>query len=84
VTSVGQNSNIYLTVVYFFNASDFRHLWQLKTAVFLHGCLICGVLLYLCRNKLDQHTLLDGNALTFKILKATTLNVNIMNILNGI
>ncbi len=44
MTSGGKNSNIGL-IVYFFNANVFRHLWQLKTAVFLHRCLICFVLL---------------------------------------
>ncbi len=35
--SGGQSSNLYLNVVHFFNSS--RHLWQLKTAVFLHWSL---------------------------------------------
>jgi hypothetical protein len=38
-TSGAQSSNVYLNVVHFFNASV-RHLWQLKTVVFLHWCLI--------------------------------------------
>ncbi len=38
--SGGQSYNVYLIIVNFFNASVFRHLWQLKTVVFLHWCLI--------------------------------------------
>ncbi len=38
------HSNIYLIVVYFFIESVLRHLWQLKTAVFMHSCLIRSVL----------------------------------------
>ncbi len=45
MTSGGQISNIYLFVVYFFNASVFRQLWQLKTSVFLHRDLIHSILL---------------------------------------
>jgi len=45
-TSGGQSSNLYLNVVHFFNTGELiRHLWQLKTFVFLHWCLICAVLL---------------------------------------
>jgi hypothetical protein len=40
-TSGGQSSNLNLKVVHFFNT--IRNLWQLKTAVFLHWCLICTV-----------------------------------------
>jgi hypothetical protein len=36
-TSGGQNSNMYLNVVHFFNTI---HQWQLKNVVFLHWCLI--------------------------------------------
>jgi hypothetical protein len=43
VTSGGYNSNLYLIVVYFFNTSVFRHLCKLKTAVFLHRCVICNM-----------------------------------------
>jgi hypothetical protein len=42
-TSGGQSSNLHLNVVHFFN--NIRHLWQLKTVVFLHRCLICAALL---------------------------------------
>ncbi len=40
--SGGQNSNIYLNVVYFLTPVLIRHLWQLKTVIFLHKCLICA------------------------------------------
>ncbi len=43
-TSGGQSSNLYLNVVHFCNTSV-KHLWQHKTIVFLHWCLICIVLL---------------------------------------
>ncbi len=46
-TSVGQSSHLYFNVVHSFNASVFRHVWQLKTVVFLHWCLIRTVLLCL-------------------------------------
>jgi hypothetical protein len=46
-TSGGQSSNLYLNVVYFFNASVNLHilLCQLKTVTFLRSCLIRAVLL---------------------------------------
>jgi len=43
-TSGGQSSNLYLNLVHFFNTSVIRHLWQLKTVVFLHWSLICALL----------------------------------------
>jgi len=43
-TSGGQNLNLYLNVVHFFNTSV-RHQWQHNTVVFLHWCLIHAVLL---------------------------------------
>jgi len=42
-TSGGQSSNLYLYVVHFLTPVLIKHLWQLKTAVFLHWCLICAV-----------------------------------------
>jgi len=44
--SGGQSSNLYLNVVPFLTAVliRHRHLWQLKTVVFLHWCLIFAVL----------------------------------------
>jgi hypothetical protein len=39
-TSGGQSSNLYLNVVHFSTPELIRHLRQLKTAVFLHWCLI--------------------------------------------
>jgi hypothetical protein len=44
-TSGGQSSNLYLNVVHFSTPELIRHLWKLKTIVFLHWCLICAVLL---------------------------------------
>ncbi len=44
-TSGGQNSNMYLNVVHFLAPVLIRHLWQAKTVVFLHRCLIHAVLL---------------------------------------
>jgi len=43
-TSGCQSSYLYLNVVHFFNTSVIRHLWQLKTIVFLHWCLIRALL----------------------------------------
>ncbi len=37
-TSGGQCSNLYLNVVHFSTPVWIRHLWQLKTVVFLHWC----------------------------------------------
>ncbi len=45
-TSGGQSSNLYLNVVQFFNN---RHLWQLKTVVFWHWCLMCAVLIHVIK-----------------------------------
>jgi hypothetical protein len=43
-TSGGQSYNPYLNAVYFFSTPELiRHLWQLKTVVFLHWCPICAV-----------------------------------------
>ncbi len=42
--SAGQSSNLYLNVVHFFNTSANRHLWRLKTVLFLHWCLIWSIL----------------------------------------
>jgi hypothetical protein len=39
-TSGGQSANPYLNVVHFSTPVLIRNLWQLKTAVFLHWCLI--------------------------------------------
>ncbi len=44
-TSGGQSSNLYLNVIHFFKTSINQTLWQLKTVVFLHWCLICAHLL---------------------------------------
>jgi hypothetical protein len=45
-TSGGESSNLYLTAVHFLTPVLIRHLWQLKTVVVLHWCLICAVLIY--------------------------------------
>jgi hypothetical protein len=45
-TSDVQSSNLYLNVVHFFNIFLIGHLWQLKTVVFLHWCLMLAVLLF--------------------------------------
>jgi hypothetical protein len=42
-TSGGKSSNLHLNV-HFSTSVLFRHVWQLKTVVFLHWCLICAVL----------------------------------------
>jgi hypothetical protein len=39
-TSGGQNSHLYLNVVYFLTPALNRHLWQLKAVIFLHWCLL--------------------------------------------
>ncbi len=45
-TSGGQNSNIYLNVVHFFNTSVNQTFVAAKTVIFLHRCLICTLLLH--------------------------------------
>ncbi len=49
-TSGGQSSNLYLNVVHFSPPVLIRHLWQLKTVAFLHWCLICAILLFVCKH----------------------------------
>jgi hypothetical protein len=40
-TSGAQSSNLYLNAVHFYQTPVLiRHLWQLKTVIFLHWCLI--------------------------------------------
>jgi hypothetical protein len=41
--SGGQSSNLYLNIVHFSTPVLVTHLWQLKTVVFLHWCLIHAV-----------------------------------------
>jgi len=44
-TSGAQSSNLYLNVFFFLSTPVLiRHLWQLKTFVFLHRCAIWAVL----------------------------------------
>ncbi len=44
-TSGGQSFYLNLNVVHFLTPVLIRHLWQLKTVVFLHWCLIRVILL---------------------------------------
>jgi hypothetical protein len=46
-TSGCQSSNFYLKLFIFSTPGFIRHLWQLKTVVILHRCLIGAVLLLL-------------------------------------
>jgi len=48
-TSDGQSSNQNLNVVHFLTPGLIRHLWQLKTVVSLHWCLISAGLLIICK-----------------------------------
>ncbi len=57
-TSGGQSSNLYLNVVPFLTTVLIRHLWQLKTVVSLHWCLICGVQFKTCRLISEQGQIL--------------------------
>ena len=50
-TSGGKNSILYLNVIIFLTPVLFRYLWQLKTLVFLHRCLLCVILLEPCKVK---------------------------------
>ncbi len=51
-TCGGQNSNLYLILFHFSTPVLIRHLWQLKTVVFLYRCQMHGVLLKcFCANK---------------------------------
>ena len=42
-TSGGQSSHLFLNVVHFLTPVLIRHLWQFKTVVFLHWCLIRAI-----------------------------------------
>jgi hypothetical protein len=46
-TSGGQSSYQYLNVVHFLTPMLIKYVWQLKTIVFLHRCLICALQLWL-------------------------------------
>jgi hypothetical protein len=54
-TSGGQSFNPYLNVVLFSTPELIRNLWQLKTAVFLHWCLLCVVSLEIIYNRQKKH-----------------------------
>ncbi len=58
--SGGQSSNLYLNVVQVSTAVLLRHLWQLKTVVFLHWCQICAVPLFVCQHLLLLQWLPSG------------------------
>ena len=54
-TSGGQSSNPYSNAVHFFSTPVvIRHLWQLKTLIFLHWCLRHVVLLRSCQDRLNN------------------------------
>ncbi len=42
-TPGAHSSNLYLNITHFSTPLLIRHLWQLKTIVFLHWCLICVI-----------------------------------------
>jgi hypothetical protein len=44
-TSCGQSSNLNLLAAHFLTAELIRHIWQLRTVVFLHWCVIHALLL---------------------------------------
>jgi hypothetical protein len=74
-TSGGQSSKLYLNVVHSFNASvKIRHLWQQKSVVFLHRCLICVVLFH-------KNTLNSVSLCWVVMLNAITLSVVMLNVL---
>jgi hypothetical protein len=56
-TSGGQCSILYLNVVHFFSTQVLiRHMWQVKTVVFLHWCQIHAVLLTFGKMMFGQMT----------------------------
>jgi hypothetical protein len=58
-TPGGQNYNLYKIAVNVSTPVLIRHLWQLKTVVFLHRCVICAVLLEL--NLLRAYTMVGSS-----------------------
>ncbi len=60
---------MYLIVDYFFNTIIFRHLWQLKAAVFLHRYIIRSVLLALIGVDILYSSILGAQKLTGENLK---------------
>ncbi len=52
-TSGVQSSNLYSNVVHFLTPELIRHLWQLKTIVFMHWCQICAILLF-CESQIKN------------------------------
>jgi hypothetical protein len=55
-TSGGQSSNPYLIAVLFSTPELIRSLWQLKTAVFLHWCLLRAVPLHSRERNVEEFT----------------------------
>jgi len=49
----GQSFNHYLNAASFLTLDYIRHLWQLKTAIFLHRCLMLAMLL--SKSQFPQH-----------------------------
>ncbi len=68
-TSGGQSSNLYLNVAHFLTPVLNRHLWQLKTVVSLHWCLICTVLL--TTSKQYYHVMIIQEQPTIPMLQVT-------------
>jgi hypothetical protein len=56
-TSGVHGSSLYSNVVLFCTAVLIRHLWQFKTADFLHRCLICAILLHYFYQNLCNHSM---------------------------
>ncbi len=68
----GQNSNLYLNVVHFFN-TNIRHLWLLWTVVSLYSCLIHAILVDKTQAKVPA---LDVDVLVYVMRDAITLITN--------
>jgi hypothetical protein len=67
--SGGQSSNLYFNVIHFSTPVFIRHMWQLKTVVFLHWCLKHALLLIADYSEIGPHSL-DGSACyQFKLLR---------------
>ncbi len=74
LTFGGQSSNLFLNVAQFFMPVLIRHLWQLKTVVFLHWSLIFAILLS------RQHkTLMLSSRYLFLFLHCLSFKMNNLN-----
>jgi hypothetical protein len=71
---------MYLIVGYFFNTIIFRHLWQLKAAVFLHRYLIRSVLLALIGVDILYSSILGAQKLTGDNLKVVWAEFSILSL----